>query len=185
MHRCQLAGRLGALYRLLCLIAVLLAGCVSPRAEVQKTPVLPVSNPAAADGPTVRPATAERVENPEIELLPPLSATVETPAPVSTNHVNSGPLAIQDPEDPAGRPLTLDDAIALAFERQARLRVYLEGIQQARGLSDIAFAPFLPTLSTGYSVGGYGLNVGGVPIQSGSLPGFTVLPPGFALPGRS
>ena len=89
---------------------------------------------------------------------------------------------IKNLEDPAGRPLTLDEAIALAFERQSRLRVYLEGIQQARGLSDIAFAPFLPTLSTGYSVGGYGLNVGGEPIRVGSLPGFTVLPPGFALP---
>ena len=64
-------------------------------------------------------------------------------------------------DDLAGRPLTLDEAIALAFERQSRLRVYLESVQQARGLSDIAFAPFLPTLATGYSVGAYNLNVGG------------------------
>ncbi len=66
--------------------------------------------------------------------------------------------------------------------RQARLRVYLEGIQQARGLSDVAFAPFLPTLATGYSVGAYNLNIGGQPLTGGTVPGFTVLPPGFALP---
>src|SRR5439155_16078875 len=35
---------------------------------------------------------------------------------------------------------------------------------------------------TGYSVGGFDLNVGGRPLSVGPSPGFTVLPPGFALP---
>jgi outer membrane protein TolC len=45
--------------------------------------------------------------------------------------------------DPA-KPLTLGDAIALAFVYQPRLRLYQEGIEQARGQSQVAFAPFLP-----------------------------------------
>jgi outer membrane protein TolC len=84
--------------------------------------------------------------------------------------------------EPARQPLSLDEAIALAFQRQPRLRVFLEGIQQAAGRSDIAFAPFLPAVSTAYSVGGLGLNVGGAPVPLGQFPGFTVVPPGFALP---
>src|SRR5205085_573113 len=68
------------------------------------------------------------------------------------------------------------------FRQQPRLRGYLESVEQARGQSGIAFSPFLPTLGTAYSVGGFDLNVGGEPIRLGKLPGFTVVPPGLALP---
>ncbi|HEX4144735.1 MAG TPA: TolC family protein [Pirellulales bacterium] len=164
------------------MVAVLMAGCASPRAEVPKAPIVPVSNPSAADGPTMLPATSERVESPQIEALPALTEPIAASAPVSIEQPNASPSETRSQADLTGRPLTLDDAVALAFERQSRLRVYLEGVQQARGLSDIAFAPFLPTLATGYSVGAYNLNVGGLPITAGSVPGFTVVPPGFALP---
>ena len=69
----------------------------------------------------------------------------------------------------ADQTLTLADAIALAFRRQPRLRASLESIRQAQGRQDISFAAFLPTLTTGYSVGGFDLNAGGAPLQ---IPGF-------------
>jgi outer membrane protein TolC len=91
-----------------------------------------------------------------------------------------------DDGDQAGKPLPLQEAIGLAFRRQPRLRAVLESIEQARGAKGIAQSLFLPTLSTDYSVGGFNLNAGGVPVHlstpGGQIPGFTVLPPGFAVP---
>jgi outer membrane protein TolC len=81
-----------------------------------------------------------------------------------------------------GKALPVHEAIVLAFQRQPRLRAHLESIEQARGLKGIAQSLFLPTLSSAYSVGGFNLNAGGIPITPGQLPGFTVVPPGFALP---
>jgi outer membrane protein TolC len=72
--------------------------------------------------------------------------------------------------------LTLSEAIETAFRQQPRLRVYLESVEQARGGEDIAFAPFLPMASAGYSVGGFDLNVGGNSVPLGPPPGFTFLP---------
>src|SRR3954451_5799913 len=66
------------------------------------------------------------------------------------------------------KPLTLADAVTLAFALQPRLKASLESIEQARGREDIAFAAFLPVLTSAYSVGGFDLNVGGA---------------GFPLPG--
>jgi outer membrane protein TolC len=83
----------------------------------------------------------------------------------------------------ASGPLPLPDAIALAYRLQPRLRVFLEGVVQAQGAESVALAPFLPTVSTGYSVGGLDLNVGGAPIPLGSgTPNFTFLPPAGAVP---
>jgi outer membrane protein TolC len=69
---------------------------------------------------------------------------------------------------------------------QPRLREYLETIRQARAQQEIAFSPFLPTLSTAYSVGGFHLDVGGEGIPLPGLPkgspAFTFLPPAGALP---
>jgi outer membrane protein TolC len=81
--------------------------------------------------------------------------------------------------------LTLPDAIALAFQFQPRLRASVESIEQARGKEDIAFAAFLPTLGTGFSVGGFDLNVGGAGLPLPGLPSspaFTFLPFTGALP---
>lgn len=80
------------------------------------------------------------------------------------------------------QPLTLPDAIALAFRLQPRLRASLESIQQARGREDIAFAAFLPVLTSAYSVGGFDLNVGGAGIPPPNSPPFTFLPGTGALP---
>jgi outer membrane protein TolC len=85
-------------------------------------------------------------------------------------------------------PLSLPDAVALAFRLQPRLRASLESIQQARGREDIAFAAFLPALTTAYSVGGFDLNVGGAPFPLPGLitpftfvPGFGALPVGLSI----
>jgi outer membrane protein TolC len=80
---------------------------------------------------------------------------------------------------PAGKPLTLPDAIALAFHLQPRLRASLESIQQARGREDIAFAAFLPTATAGYVAGGYHIQAGGTGFSipgAPNSPTFTVLP---------
>jgi hypothetical protein len=79
------------------------------------------------------------------------------------------------PAQPVTLLLTLPDAIALAFQQQPRLRASLESIEQARGREDIAFAAFLPALTTGYSVGGFNLNAGGEQVSVGQLPGFTFI----------
>jgi outer membrane protein TolC len=73
-------------------------------------------------------------------------------------------------------PLTVSEAIDLAYQMQPQLRVYLEGVEQARRGEDIAFAPFLPVAVAGYSAGGFDLNVGGKSTPLGPLPGFTFLP---------
>jgi outer membrane protein TolC len=79
-------------------------------------------------------------------------------------------------------PLTLPDALALAFRLQPRLRASLESIQQARGREDIAFAAFLPTLTSGYSVGGFDMNAGGAGISVPNSPAFTFIPFTGAVP---
>jgi outer membrane protein TolC len=45
------------------------------------------------------------------------------------------------------RPLTLADAIALGLQYQPRLRVFQERVEESRGRSDVAFAPFLPQVN--------------------------------------
>jgi outer membrane protein TolC len=42
------------------------------------------------------------------------------------------------------KPLTLEEAISMAFQFQPRLRVYEERIREAQGQGQVAFAPFLP-----------------------------------------
>ena len=87
-------------------------------------------------------------------------------------------------EHPAeGQPLTLPEAIKLAFRLQPRLRAQLESIAQAGGREQIAFSTFLPTVGGHYDVGGYTLGVGGqsIPIGKGTQQ-FNFLPFTGALP---
>jgi outer membrane protein len=179
MRRFEVDDRYHRLYQFPSLIAVLIAGCIAPRAEVKKPvekPIPSVAKHSPSVNPIARPELAARLVSHQVERLPAPSEPALMVAPPSTDRANPVYPGTKEVVESAGQPLTLPDAIALAFQSQPRLRVYLEGIQQAQGRSDIAFAPFLPTVATGYSVGGFDLNVGG------SLPSFTVLPPGFALP---
>jgi outer membrane protein TolC len=167
------------------LAALLVTGCLGPR-DQGRGPLVqglePEARAAILADPMVRPAAVERPPSGQDRDLPPVleSKGIAPHRPVEIAIPDLSGAATEG--DTNGRPLTLPEAVALAFQRQPRLRAYLEEIQQARGLSDIAFAPFLPMVSAGYSVGAYDLNVGGAPIRAGSKPGFTVLPPGFALP---
>jgi len=162
---------------LACIMAVMLStGCVAPRSAPVSSDAgraLARANDSAAAQYPVQLASAE-------QPLP--NRTEALPVPQASDRADLNSATVEALDAPTGQPLPLSDAIALAFQRQPQLRVFLEGIQQARGRSDIAFAPFMPMVSTGYSVGGFDLNVGGTPIPVGPLPGFTVLPPGFALP---
>jgi outer membrane protein len=97
------------------------------------------------------------------------AALANLPAPPLGNDVSCEP----------GQALTLPDAIALAFRLQPRLRASLESIQQARGREDIAFAAFLPTLTSAYTVGDFRVNAGGTGFAIPGVPNsptFTVLP---------
>jgi outer membrane protein TolC len=80
------------------------------------------------------------------------------------------------------QPLTLPDAIALAFQLQPKLRAALENIRQAEGKQDIAFSAFLPVLTSAYSVGGFDLNVGGAGLPLPNSPPFNFIPGLGALP---
>jgi outer membrane protein TolC len=81
-----------------------------------------------------------------------------------------------------GAPLTLPDAIALAFRFQPKLRVALEKIRQAEGGEDIAFAAFLPALTSAYSAGGFNVNAGGLTVQPQLPAAFNFIPGIGALP---
>jgi outer membrane protein TolC len=72
--------------------------------------------------------------------------------------------------------ITLPEAIETSFRMQPRLRVFLESIDEAQGRADVAFAPFLPTLSGGISGGGFDLDV------TGQAQSFSFLPPGAVIP---
>src|SRR5262245_10820222 len=177
MYRCRVVCLTCIQRQLASIIALMLVvGCAAPR-PADVTPLegpFPARVNEAASDPSVYRLTAS--EQPQASTTQPL------PPPQPAERANPDPATAETLGALPSQAVTLNEAIAWAFERQPRLRVYLEGIQQASAQSDIAFAPFYPIVGTGYSVGGFDLNVGGEPLPVGPLPGFTVVPPGFALP---
>ena len=87
------------------------------------------------------------------------------PRRASTSLPSDSDEATLDAIAATGKPLTLPEAIDLAFRSQPRLRAQLESIAQARGQQQIAFSAFLPIVAANYDVGGYSLGVGGHPVQ--------------------
>jgi outer membrane protein TolC len=148
----------------LCLFAAMLAaGCIRPRAEVRdplEARILPVADRSRPKDAMVRPATAERRQSPE-EILPPALEPATTDSSRHVEAVSPEIPATDGPPEVTGPPLTLPEAIGLAFRRQPRLRAQLESIAQARGREQIAFSTFLPTVGGNYDVGGFTLDVGG------------------------
>jgi outer membrane protein TolC len=146
---------------------------------------------------TVQPATAsERGQNaeqgsvgnrsttlpPPIEVPPPTGDANRSPAPATPLPSDSDEATL-DAIAATGKPLTLSEAVELAFRHQPRLRAQLEAIAQARGQQQIAFSTFLPTVAANYDVGTFKLGVGGEPIRLGnSLPAFNFLPGAGAVP---
>jgi outer membrane protein len=90
------------------------------------------------------------------------------PMPAATGSVETGSGQVGQ--------ITLPEAIETSFRMQPRLRVFLESIDEAQGRADVAFAPFLPTLSGGISGGGFDLDV------TGQAQSFSFLPPGAVIP---
>jgi len=134
-------------------------------------------------------ASEARTENDRSTPLPP---ALEGPPPrVDSNRPPSPAMSLPSDSDEAtldaiaatGKTLTVAEAVALAFRYQPRLRAQLESIAQARGLEQIVFSTFLPTVAANYDVGEFSLGVGGKPIPLGKgLPGFAFLPGLGALP---
>jgi outer membrane protein TolC len=114
---------------------------------------------------------------------PPRRPDSDQPSMPATSLPSDSDEATLDAIAASGQPLTLPEAIDLAFRSQPRLRAQLESITQARGQQQIAFSLFLPTVAANYDAGGFSLGVGGQPIRLGKgLPGFNFLPGIGAVP---
>ncbi|MEA2630678.1 MAG: hypothetical protein QOE66_897 [Chloroflexota bacterium] len=173
------------------------------REEVGEGKSGPRERAVGAVGPTtadamVRPAGASQTEGgrrapPEgrgaTDLPPAIEGTIPaaglappgSPGPSSPANPDAAEL---DAIAASGRPMTLPEAIGMAFRYQPRLRAQLEAIAQARGRQEIVASTFLPVVGGSYSVGGFDLHVGGQPIRIGgkAATGFNFLPPFGALP---
>jgi outer membrane protein TolC len=156
-------------------VAAVAAGCAEPERYRQPFDhrVLP---PALA----VRQSAQQPPKNGGVQQV---RADVAPADPVSTLPAPDAPNPPVADGRSASGPLSLSDAVALAYRHQPRLRVFLEGVVQARGAETVAVAPFLPTAVAGYSVGGFDFNVGGAPVPFGAgTPNFTFLPFTGAVP---
>ncbi|MGO9918005.1 MAG: TolC family protein [Isosphaeraceae bacterium] len=142
---------------------------------------------AAASQPEQATATERAIDR----SVPPLPVPAIPPSSVVSGPSSSTTAFLPSDSDDAaldavsanGRPLSLSEAIHLAFRFQPRLHAQLESIAQARGQQQIAFSAFLPIAGVNYDVGEYSLGVGGEPIGLGKgLPNFSFLPGLGALP---
>jgi outer membrane protein TolC len=162
------------------LATLLTAGCLRPRPEVRdplEARVLPAPDRARPADPMVRPAVAERPQGPDRALPPPLEPPPTTPPRPTEAASPASPATAATEEPPTGQPLTLPEAIGMAYRLQPRLRAQLESIAQARGRQQIVFSTFLPTVAGNYDVGGFTLGVGGQPIRVGQgTPNFNFIP---------
>jgi outer membrane protein TolC len=119
---------------------------------------------------------------PAIEAPPRRLDSDQPPSP-ATSLPSDSDEATLDAIAASGRPLTLPEAIDLAFRTQPRLRAQVESIAQAQGQRQIAFSTFLPIVAANYDAGIFSLGVGGQPIPlPKGLPGFTFLPGVGAVP---
>jgi len=159
----------------------------APRQASQ--PQAKASDPAPTDA-NVQPAVASqpgqaseaRTENDRSAPLPP--ALEGPPQRANSNRPPSPAVSLPSDSNEAtldaitatGKPLTVGEAVTLAFRYQPRLHAQLESIAQARGLEQIAFSTFLPIVAGNYDVGGFSLGAGGIPVQVGKPLGVTFIP---------
>jgi outer membrane protein TolC len=94
--------------------------------------------------PSSPPSPAPKAKLGQPELLP-----EPRKAPDSTDTPKSAEILTSDcgRADAHGHAITLEDAIALAFQYQPRLRLYQERVDQAQASGEAAFAGYLPQLS--------------------------------------
>jgi outer membrane protein TolC len=127
-------------------------------------------------------------QDPAQRILPPTNDEVHADLPAPKQTVPEAGAPSQDvPQanevrNEPRQALTLPEARTLAFQLQPRLKASLESIEQARGREDIAFAAFLPMLTTAYSAGGFDLNAGGAGVPLPNSPPFTFIPFTGAVP---
>src|SRR5208283_1498960 len=129
------------------------------------------------------PGAQARSEGDRSSAIPP--AIVEPPQRRNSDHSSPAPSLPSDSDQAtleaiaaSGKPLTVSEAIDVAFRAQPRLRAQLETIDQARGLQQIAFSAFLPAAGLRFDGGGFRLGVQGFPVTTLSpfIPGIgTVL----------
>ena len=133
-------------------------------------------------------STEARTGNDRTTPLPP--AIAEPPRRSDSDRPSSPATSLPSDSDEAtldaiaanGKPLTISEAIDLAYRSQPRLRAQLESIAQARGAQQIAFSAFLPVVAGRYDVGGFSLGAGGLAAQVGKPQNFSFLPGLGAVP---
>jgi outer membrane protein TolC len=166
-------GRLGVVRKLLgFLLLNLTLGCCHERSSYQESLAERILPPPSIESHEELPPPRKTGQDARARLGQPVSSS-ELAAKAAV--IQASAQTSESVSDLA-QILTLPEAIETAFQQQPRLRVYLEGVEQARRGEDIAFAPFLPMAFAGYSVGGFDLNVGGNSVPLGPPPGFTFLP---------
>jgi outer membrane protein len=147
------------------------------------------ANSQAAEA--TKPGQASANQRPVDPSVAPLPAPAIPPAVTASDAAASTPVVLPSDSDEAaleaviagGQPLSVPDAIHMAFRLQPRLHAQLETIAQARGKQEIVFSTFLPLVNASYDAGGYGLGVTGAPVQLGNLPRqFAFLPGLGSLP---
>jgi len=184
---------------------VLVTGCAQSRTDLQDTLARRVMPDEVTRGQSssrgegkgdrattdanVRPAVAPqpgqgaeaRSDGDRSNPLPP--AIGEPPRRGNSDRSSPAPALPSDSDEAAldaiaasGKPLTLPEAIDMAFRFQPHLRAQLETINQARGLQQIAFSAFLPSVAGNYDVGGFSLGAGGIPVQVGKPLRFNFIP---------
>ena|GEM_PF-1405036 len=127
------------------------------------------------------PGAQARSEGDRSSAIPP--AIVEPPQRRNSDH-SSPATSLPSDSDQAtleaiaasGKPLTVSEAIDVAFRSQPRLRAQLETIAQARGLQQIAFSAFLPAAGLRFDGGGFNLGLHGFPLQITPVTGSNVMP---------
>jgi outer membrane protein TolC len=154
-------------------------GCSHERDGYQEGLAQRILPPASLDAREELPPPKKMAQEPSggspAKLGPPKAADDTDPKEDKQPDPAQGSVAACGPT----QTLTLAEAIDTAFRQQPRLRASLESIQQAQGREDIAFAAFLPTVSSGYVAGGYHVQAGGTGFSIPGLPSsptFTVLP---------
>lgn len=131
-------------------LAVLVVAQVGCRTAAKSSPPSQASSirQTSARMPTAPPVV------PAAAALPPSVADAEMPErlPAVLPEPVAPPPA--EPERPA-ELLTLADAVAIGVRDNPRLRQMAAQVQAARASADIAFAPFLPELGTGFRYSGF------------------------------
>jgi outer membrane protein TolC len=130
-------------------LAVLVGGCAPVHPGMSDTVLVPrILAPAGVgDMPPPR-AEPPQAKFGQPEVLPEprkIPGSTESPPPAQVPSIAD--IGCESGPDANKHAITLDDAVALAFKYQPRLRLYQERVTQAQSRGDAAFAGYLPQLT--------------------------------------